>query len=125
MWGYPWQANRNPFAIPPGSLRDQIIIQAQTPTQDSLGGQIEVWSPVLTCMAKLETVTSKEVFQTGQFTGQVTHRVSIHWPGASIVIRGGMRVAFGTRFFLIQTTENVQERNRVLHLMCLEINGAQ
>ncbi len=35
----------------------------------------------------------------------------------------GMQVAFGVRKFTVQTVENVQERNRVVHLMCLEVNG--
>ncbi|GGA80712.1 hypothetical protein GCM10011507_34910 [Edaphobacter acidisoli] len=111
--------------IPPGSLRYQVSVQAQSTTQDSLGGQTETWATILTCMAAIETISQREAYQEGQFSAQVTHRVSMYWPGVSLVIQGGMRVLFGSRILLIQTPENVQERNRVLHLHCLEINGAQ
>ena len=109
--------------IDPGEMVHRVAIQAQTQAQDALGGQTETWNTVLTIMAALATTASKELYQTGQFTGQVTHRVSIYWPGAGIAILGGMRVVYGSRIFIVQTVENVQERNCILLLHCLEIDG--
>jgi SPP1 family predicted phage head-tail adaptor len=123
---YPWSTRKNPLVIPAGSKRNQISIQSQSATQDTTGGEVDSWNTVLTVMAAIATVSSKEMYQTGQtaqFTAQVTHMVTIDWPGASIPISGGMQVLFGARTFVVQTVENVQERNRVLNLMCLEING--
>ncbi len=120
---YPWQTRRNPLVIPTGSKRNQISIQAQSTTQDDTGGEVQVWNTVLTVLAAMATVSSREMYQPPGFTAQVTHLVSIDYPGNSIPVAGGMRVLFGTRTFVIQTVENVQERNRVLKLLCLEING--
>jgi SPP1 family predicted phage head-tail adaptor len=123
---FPWANRRNPLVIPTGAKRNQVSVQSQAPTQDEFGGETANWNTVLTVMAAIATVSSKEMYQTGQtaqFTAQVTHMVTIDWPGASVPIAGGMQVVFGTRTFVVQTVENVQERNRVLNLMCLEING--
>lgn len=131
FWPYPYQKVTNPFVIPAGLLRNQVSIQSKdlTPNgQDEDGGELVTWDTALTCMAAILPIAQKENFETGaspQFVGQVTHRVSIYWPGASVAICGGMQVLFGSRTFVIQNPENVQERNRVLHLTCLEINGVQ
>jgi SPP1 family predicted phage head-tail adaptor len=129
MWPYPWNKSRNPFAIPPGAKRNQIQIQQKSSSQSPTGSPQAGWVPVLTCMAALQTLVGREVYQSGTFSGQMTHRVSIDWPGASVLITAGMQVALlqqgiPTRTFTIQAPpENVQERNRVLHLLCLEISG--
>jgi SPP1 family predicted phage head-tail adaptor len=125
MWGYPFQSCKNPLAIPPGAKRYQISIQQKSSTVTGSGSPIASWTTVLTCMSAIKTLMESEAYQTGQFSGHVTHRVSIDWPGVSIGIVAGMQVLFGTRVFTIQGVDNVQERNRVLHLMCLEINGVQ
>lgn len=123
---YPWQGRRNPLVIPAGSKRSQISVQAESASRGSSGGQSTTWDTVLTTMAAIATVSSREMYQVGQspqFTAQVTHMVSFDWPGDSIALAGGMRVVLGSRIFTVQTVENVQERNRVINLMCLEING--
>jgi head-tail adaptor len=117
----------DPLAINPGPLRHQISIQAQSASQDpETGEQSLSWNMVLTTMAKIATTSSREMYQAGtaaRFVAQVSHLVTIRWPGASVTLAGGMRVLFGARTFVVQTVENVQERNRVVNLTCLEING--
>ena len=125
-FSFPWKRQQNPLALPPGSLRNQVAIQQKaagsvTPTGSPLAG----WATVWLGMAAISTTSQRETYQGDEFTGQVTHRVSIYWPGASVSVVSGMQVLFGARTFTIQTVENVLERNRVLHLMCLEINGVQ
>ena len=113
----------NPLVIAPGTLRCQIQVQAQS-GQDSLGGSAGTWATLLTCMAAISTMSSREVFQASQFADQATHLITTYWPG-SLGIQAGMRVLYDGREFTIQMPpENVQERNRVLKLTCLEINNA-
>lgn len=121
---YPWGRVRDPLAIPSGAMRHEIQIQQQTSAKDSFGQPQPTWSTVLTVMAAIATLSQREVYAL-QLAAQVTHRITVRWPGTSIGIAGGMRILFGGRVFLIQTPDNVQERNRVLHLMCLEINPVQ
>ena len=120
---YPHQSVKDPLSIPSGAMRHEIVIQKQVSGQDSFGQPQPNWTPVLTVLAAISTLSMREVYQM-QFIGQVSHRITFRWPGSSSAITGGMRVLFGSRVFLIQAPDNVQERNRVLHLLCLEINPA-
>jgi SPP1 family predicted phage head-tail adaptor len=121
---YPYQNVKDPLALPAGMLRHEISIQQQSSTQDAFGQPLVSWSSIYTCLAAILTMSAKEVFQVSQFVSQITHRITLRWPG-ELGIEAGQRVVFGKRVFLIQALDNVQERNRVLHLMCLELNGVQ
>jgi len=126
MWPYPQNRNRNPLAIPAGAKKHFIQVQQEGNTVDAAGGQSSTgWTTVLSCMAAITTLAQKEAYQSGQYSAQVTHRISFDWPGPSIVLIGGMQVLFGSRTFIVQVPDNVQEMNRTVHLMCLEINGSQ
>jgi SPP1 family predicted phage head-tail adaptor len=123
----PSLGNQNPLAIDAGTLRHKVQIQAQSMVGDADTGEPSAtWSDVLAAFARIDAVSSRQIFQSGQglqFVSQVTHLVTIRWPGFSVGISGGMRVLFGIRIFQVQIVENVQERNRILKLLCLEING--
>lgn len=124
---YPWRTRQNELVIPTGAKRNQVSIQRQSSTQDpNTGEPSQIWDTKLTVMAAISTASSREMYQTGaagQFVAQVTHIVKIDWPGASVMIAGGMRVLSGQSIFTIQTVENVQMANRVLNLRCVEVNG--
>lgn len=118
--------SNNPVALNPGDLRHRIVIQRQSTAQDANGDPTSTWSDVWPCWAAISTPTAREMYQTGQagqFVAQVTKLIKIRWPGAAIVIVGGMRVLYRDRTFAVQTVENVQERNRVMNLTCVEVNG--
>jgi head-tail adaptor len=114
--------------IDPGKKRHKIDIQAQSSIQDTFGQQINTWSTTLCCYAAIETISTKEQFQDG-FVSQVVHMISIDWP-RGISILANMRVIVhpiagpNANVFEIQAVENVQQRNLVVRLTCLEINNA-
>lgn len=122
MAQYPWQVNRNPLALSAGQLRHEIRIQKQDTTTDEAGGDSTTWVTVLAALAGIETLSLREVYQSAQFASQVTHRITMRYPG-EVGIGPGMQVLFGTKRYLIQGIDNVQERNRVLLLTVQEING--
>jgi SPP1 family predicted phage head-tail adaptor len=93
-------------------MRHEIQIQQQSTTKDSFGQPQPVWTTVLTVMSAIATLSQREVYAL-QLAAQVTHRITVRWPGTSIGIAGGMRILYGSRTFLIQTPDNVQERNPV------------
>ena len=115
----------DPLTLNPGELRHTVQVQQQGTEQTATGAPVDAWSTVLTAVAAIATLSSREVYQASQFTAEVSHVITIRWPGSSVTIQGGQRVVFGSRFFKLQTVENVLERNRVLRLHCLEINGQQ
>lgn len=128
-WPYPWQRVKDPLIIPSGALRNAIQIQSQSTTQDSFGGEIATWSTVLSCFAAIETMRTGEQFQEG-FVSQVVHRITIRWPGPSVPILANMRVVVDpvpggqSSVYEIQAVENVQQRNKIVRMTCLEIDSA-
>ncbi len=108
------------FTMDPGQFRRQVQIQQAATALGTL-----TWTTILTVMAAITATGAKEAFATGQFSSQVTHRISIRWPGESVTLQGGQRVLYGTRVFQVEAVENVRERNTLVHLLCLEINGNQ
>jgi head-tail adaptor len=115
--------------IDPGKKRHQIQIQAQgATTQDATGQPSGPWNTVHGCWAAIETKGTKEQFQAG-FVSQVFHEICIDWPGPRIQIRANMQVVVHplegqfASVYEIQSVENVQQRNLVVRLVCLEIDN--
>jgi SPP1 family predicted phage head-tail adaptor len=114
---------KNPYAIEPGKLRSLIQVQSQTATQDSIGQPQATWNTILTAWADVRAITVREQFQPNQFTSQVTHIITLRW--TSVAIAAGMRVVYEWHTYLVQGIENVDERNLLVRLQVLEINGAE
>ena len=117
-------AQKDPLAIDAGELRHPITIQAPVFAQDSLGGMSvspSSFSLARETMAAIYTAGGRETSMASQIVSQVSHTVKVRW--TPIVIKAGFRILFGVRFFTVQYVENVLERNRVLLLYCLEVDG--
>ena len=115
------------YILNPGELRHKVQIQKpSTATRDSAGQPGTTWDKVLDTRAKIESTGSiayKQSFASNVLASQSTDMLTIRWPGASIVIKADMRIVFGTNIFLIQAIDNVEHRNRVLRLACLQIDA--
>jgi SPP1 family predicted phage head-tail adaptor len=107
-------------SINPGLLRHQIQIEAQTAATDGAGQRQDVWTTMFGAYAAIDTLSLREMYQSGQDTSQVTHRVTLRWTNDPIV--PGMQVMFGARRFRIQSVDNVLELNVLVKLLCLELN---
>lgn len=125
---YPYRKIKDPLAIPAGLLRHQVAIQKPSATQDTLGSPTTNWQTVLTAMASVEDAIAQEGadrMSTGWYAmaALVTHIVRLRWPGASVPLAAGYQVLFDGRTFKVQTVVNVQQRNRVVVLGCIEVNA--
>ncbi len=114
----------DPLLLPAGSLRHSILIQSRSTQPDSFGQPLDTWNTVLVTRASIAIATQRELYQANQLTSQVSHTITLHWPGSAVVITPGMQIVYGTHTYKIQDCDNVGERNRVLRLLCLELNGA-
>ena len=115
--------------IDPGKKRHKISIRVIGSTQDTRGQDTPALGQAAwNCYAAIETSTGSELFQDG-FVSQVIHKVSIDWPRVRITADMTVIVhpAKGAKanLYEIQTIENVQQRNLVMVLTCLEIDNAQ
>jgi SPP1 family predicted phage head-tail adaptor len=112
-----------PLRIDAGELRTKVQLQQPVSAQSATGMPQTDWTTVATVWAGFATAGTREVFQAGQLTSQVSHVVKIRW--IATPLQAGYRVLYGTRVLKIQAIVNVLERNRVLLLHCLELNGVQ
>jgi SPP1 family predicted phage head-tail adaptor len=109
---------------PAGERNRRITLQTQTTAPDAYGEPQSSWTSGPRLWAKIATVSSREVYQAGQFTSQITHVINIVW-SASLLLSAGMQVLYGARLYTVQAVENVQQADREYNLMCIEINGGQ
>jgi SPP1 family predicted phage head-tail adaptor len=114
---------RDPLAINAGELRHQVQIQSPLYQPTSRGSSVTPasWSLVRTAFAAIYTAGGRETSMASQIVSQVSHVVKVRW--TADVIKANYQVLFGGRFFTVQYVENVLERNRVLLLYCLEVDG--
>lgn len=103
-----------------GQLRHRITIQQRTASV-AHGEQSTSWTDFVSAWAAVQPLTGTEALVGRQENAAVSHRVVVRYqPG----ITPSMRVSFNGRLFDIQSVINIDERNRELHLMCLEqVNG--
>ena len=116
----------NPLAVQAGSLRHAVSVQALSIIPDSFGEPKQIWSTVLQARAAIETASSREIYEVGQFTGQVTHTITMRWPGsAAVKIVPGMQVTCDGHVYKIQTVDNMRGLNRLLKIMALSLDDSQ
>jgi SPP1 family predicted phage head-tail adaptor len=113
-----------PLIINPADLRHSIQIQERSTTQDQYGQPLEVWCTLITTRARIRTLSLREQFAQAGFSSQATHQITMRWQG-SVPLQAGQRIVFGTRVFLVQSVENVLERNRVINLLVIEQQATQ
>jgi SPP1 family predicted phage head-tail adaptor len=118
------------LGINPSQLRHLVQIQKEGTAVDAAGGQSSTgWETIRSPWASITAAAKKEDYQSAQFSSQVTDIIAIRWAAAP-VITPGMQVifvdsAYTTHVYLIQAVDNVDKRNMLINLMCLEINGSQ
>jgi SPP1 family predicted phage head-tail adaptor len=109
----------------PGDLRHRIQIQAPNQAQNPFAAG-SAWTTTITMWARVQPLSSKEVFQAGAINMKVTHKITIRYPGTSVTISAGNRVLYKNRAFnLLSGIMNADERNILLDLMAFEINPNQ
>jgi SPP1 family predicted phage head-tail adaptor len=100
-----------------GELRHQITIQQSTESQNDYGEATSSWSEFATVWASVQPISGREFFAAQAVQAQVSTRIKIRYLPD---VTPKMRVLFGSRVFRIEAVLNIDERNRELHLMCVE-----
>lgn len=103
-----------------GRFRHFITVQQATETRDALGEPIPAWSTYAQFWAEVKPLVGREYFTAQQDVTRVTHRIACRYDSA-LTITAKMRVSWDSRFFDIEAVLNIYERDRELHLMCVEV----
>jgi len=111
--------------MPAGRKNVLVTIQAPTFVPDEQGGEIASWVAVgPRVWAEVATVTGPERWAAGQVMAAVTRTVTIWYARALAGAQPTWRIVWGARMLQIQAVENVNEQNRELRFLCVEIQGA-
>lgn len=103
-----------------GRLRHQVEIQQYTATRDAAGQEIRDWTEFATVRADVMPLSGREFFDAAQYNVEISHRVRIRYrPGVTTK----MRVIHEGRVLDIEYVINKDERDRELHLMCIEVTS--
>lgn len=101
-------------------LRHRVQIQSPTRNQNELGEVTEGWATASTVWASVEPLSGRELAKAQQVQADVTHRVIIRYrPG----VKQDWRVVHMGRELNITVVRNIEERNEMIELLCIERAG--
>ena len=100
-----------------GALRHPIVIQTQTEAKDSYGAVTPSWATFASVRAEVSPVVGREYFVAKQSSSSTTHRFRIRYLAN---VTAQMRILFDSRYFIIESVIDIDERNKEMVLMATE-----
>ena len=105
--------------IQPGTLRHIVTIQASDTARDAAGQLNASWTPLLITRAAILSTASNSFrlsFSGNALASNSTALIQIRYPAVDVV--PGQQVTFGDETYVVDATDDVQRRHRVLNLAC-------
>lgn len=102
-----------------GKLIHPATIESPTLTQTASGDLApSTWAEVAETYASILPLSGRDLWNAQQIQPDLTHQIECRYvPG----VKSNMRIVIGSRIFHIaEPPENVEERNIVLRLLCIE-----
>lgn len=100
-----------------GKLRQSFTIQLNTPTRTAAGAEVDSWATFLTVHGSVEPLVGREWFANNTTQQRVSHRVRMRYQAG---VLPKMRILYDSRYLVIESVINVEEKDRELVLMCQE-----
>lgn len=100
-----------------GAMRHRVTIEEPVRAGDAGGGADISWQSVATVWAEMQPKSGREIFESDQLGGRVTHDVRIRYRDG---VTPKMRVFHAGRVFDIRYVSNAGERKEWLLLACEE-----
>lgn len=102
-----------------GKLRTRVEIQNRTTARDGYGDALETWGTAATVWAEVVPLSGRELWAAQQAQADVTTRVRIRYR-SDVTVTPRTRLRIGTRILNVQAAVDVDGRNRLLELLCVE-----
>lgn len=99
-----------------GKLRHRVEIQERATSRDAHGNPVETWSTAAPVFASVEPLTGNEKLTQQKITASVTHKITIR----ARTVTPRSRVLFDGRVFDVNSSLDLEERGREVHLFCTE-----
>jgi SPP1 family predicted phage head-tail adaptor len=100
-----------------GALRHRVTIEEPVRVPDAGGGADITWQSLATVWAEIQPKAGREVFESDQLGGRVTHDVRMRFRGG---VTPNMRIVHNARSFDIRYVANIGERGEWLICACEE-----
>ena len=100
-----------------GALRHRVTIEAPVRTPDDGGGAAITWQAVASVWAEIQPRSGREVFESDQLGGRVTHDVRMRFRDG---VTAKMRIFCAGRLLDIRHVANVGTRGQWLICACEE-----
>lgn len=98
-------------------MRHRVTIEEPVRVGDEGGGAVIAWQPIATVWAEIQPKAGREVFESDQQGGRVTHDVRMRYRHG---VTAKMRIANGGRLFDIRHVANPGERGEWMICTCEE-----
>ena len=108
------------MALRSGPLREKVIVQVTTPSQDSYGEPIDSWGTYVTRWAEVTPINGTEKWAGNENLAQVTHRFRIRYDSSTKSITPKHRISYDSRIFDILSATNTGTRDREIIIMAEE-----
>lgn len=103
-----------------GDLKHELVLRSAGGTRDTYGEQGIAPTVVATVYGKIEPLSTQQQFLAAQQQSSTTHVITVRYCSEIAAIDASWTVLYGTRVFAISGVRNIEERNRVLELDCVE-----
>ena len=101
-----------------GNLRHWVFIEKPSTTRDDAGQVNDNWFALPGMFVSINPISGKEAIESGRQVNEVSHMIKCRYRDD---ITGDMRIVddAGRKFYILKVV-NFRERNRELHMECLE-----
>lgn len=103
-----------------GKLRHRVRLQRPGGSKDAFAGRVTSWTDVAVVWACVEPLTGRDAVIAAQRQASTSHKVTVRYSLSTAVIAADWRVLYDGRVLVVDNIINVEERNEVLELFCIE-----
>jgi SPP1 family predicted phage head-tail adaptor len=114
----------NEVGIRAGKMRQRVTIVAPGTTRDTFGGTTPGGGNVIgNVWAEVTALSGRDAVAAQSFSSIATHKVTIRWM-ANVTAKCQVKFVGRNRTFQIEAPLDPDERQKVLHLLCVEVNDS-
>ncbi len=105
------------LAVDSGKNRESMFVQSKVVNRDEGGGRVSIWTDSFEIYGHLRPLWTHERWRHLRLEQTVNYEIVTRYDESLTV---GLRIRFGLRYFGVEGIINVEERDRMMILGCIE-----
>ena len=101
-------------------MRHRVQVQRSVESRDAHGGVVRTWNTLSTRWANVEPLRGREFYSARQVNSDLSHKVTMRYFSD---VTTSDRLEFDCRHFNIDSIRNLNECDRELEVMCVEVTS--